>query len=79
MVANSHYGYYNGSGSTDGPSNRYHLAFYDSMFRDSIPQLGKAHFHAKERLIPQVHSDAFIRWVVYETNLLGDPELELKF
>ncbi len=79
LVANSNYGYYNGQGSIDGPSNHYHLAFYDAVFRDGLRGLGKAHFKAKEKLIPEVTSDTIMRWVVYETNLFGDPELEFKF
>ncbi len=78
MVANSNYGWYEPNGD-DGPSNHYHMAFYDTVFRDKIPQLGRAHYKAKEKLIPEVLSNAYIRWVVYETNLLGDPELALKF
>lgn len=79
IIANSNYGYYNGKGSTDGPSNRFHLVFYDTIFRENIKNLGKIHFRAKQRLIPQINSDEFMRWVVYETNLLGDPELPLRF
>ncbi len=79
MIANSNYGFYNGNGSTDGPSNNFHLAFYDSIFRDGERNLGKVHYHGKEKLIPEVTSSTIIRWVVYETNLLGDPEASFKF
>jgi len=77
-IANSSYGWYMPN-QTDGPSNRHHLVFYDSVFREGIRQLGRANNRAKERLIPQVQASSTLRKVVYETNLLGDPELRLKF
>ncbi len=79
MVANSNYGFYDGQGSNDGPSNHYHLAFYDTVFRDGIRNLGWVHYKAKTKMIPEVTSSPIMRWIVYETNLLGDPELELRF
>jgi len=79
MIANSSFGWYSPGSTTDGPSNRHHLVFYDSVFREGIRNLGKANNRAKERLIPQVQSSSTLRKVVCETNLLGDPELALKF
>jgi len=78
IIANSNYGFYAGQGSSDGPSNRFQLAFYDSYFRDGLKNLGKLHFQAKKKIAPQVQDDPTMLWVMYETNLLGDPELELK-
>jgi hypothetical protein len=77
IVANSNYGFYTGDGSSDGPSNRFHLAFYDAIFQGGQKNLGKIHFQAKTMLIPQMQQDTTMQWVVYETNLIGDPELQL--
>lgn len=79
LVANSNYGFYNGKGSDDGPSNHFHMVFYDTIFRDGERNLGRIHYKAKEKMIPEVTSSQLMRWVVYETNLFGDPELELRF
>lgn len=76
VIANSSFGWYMPGSSGDGPSNRFHLVFYDSMFAEKIPQLGRASYRAKERLIPQL-TDSTMKKVVYETNLFGDPELQL--
>ena len=76
MIANSGYGWYS-PGSNDGPSNRHHLMFYDVVFREGLREIGKVHYRAKERLTPDMNS--YIRYVIYETNLLADPELRLKF
>lgn len=79
MIANSSYGWYSPGSTTDGPSNRHHLVFYDTVFKEGIRNLGKANNRAKERLISQAQSSSTIRKVLTETNLLGDPELALKF
>ncbi len=78
MIANSHYGFYTPGGS-GGPSNQFHLAFYDTIFHDGARNLGLIHYRTKVKLIPSVQSANVMRWVVYQTNLLGDPELELRF
>ncbi len=77
MISNSGFGWYQ-PGSTDGPSTKQQLLFYDTAFKEGIRELGKIHYRTKERMIPDM-SQGIIRYVVYETNLFGDPELRLKF
>ena len=78
IIANSSFGWYQPN-SSDGPSNRHHLVFYDTVFKEKITYLGKANQRAKERLLPQAASNTTLRKVLLETNLLGDPEIALKF
>jgi hypothetical protein len=78
VIANSNYGFYDGNGSPDGPSNRFHLAFYDTLFRSGVKNLGKIAYQTKAELIPQMQQDPTMQWVAFETNLLGDPELALR-
>lgn len=78
LIANSNYGWYQPGGG-DGPSNRLHTAFYDSVFSEGHRSLGKTLYRAKERLIEQATTNPYMEWVVYETNLFGDPEVQLKF
>jgi hypothetical protein len=78
LIANSNYGWY-WPGKGDGPSNRLHMMFYDSVFREGQRSLGKSLYRAKERLIDQAMTNTYMEWVVYQTNLFGDPEVQLKF
>ena len=76
QIANSSYGWYS-PGSSDGPSNRHHLVFYDSIFNEGTKELGKANMRAKERLLSQANSNLTLKKVLVETNLFGDPEFKL--
>ncbi|NBT57772.1 hypothetical protein EBT16_03205 [bacterium] len=78
LVANSNYGWYEPGGG-DGPSNRLHTMFYDTVFNEGSRSLGKTLYRAKERLIDQAVSNTHMKWVLFETNLFGDPEVNLKF
>jgi len=78
LVANSNYGWYEPGGG-NGHSNRLHTMFYDTVFKEGSRGLGKTLYRAKERLIDQANSNSYMRWVLYETNLFGDPEVALRF
>jgi hypothetical protein len=78
LVANSNYGWYEPGGG-NGHSNRLHTMFYDTVFKEGSRSLGKTLYRAKERLIDQANSNSYMRWVLYETNLFGDPEVALRF
>ncbi|NDG25673.1 MAG: hypothetical protein EB120_00675 [Proteobacteria bacterium] len=78
FIANSNYGWYEPGGG-DGHSNRLHTMFYDTVFREGSRVLGKTLYRAKERLISQALNDSYMLWVLFETNLFGDPEINLKF
>ncbi len=72
-IWNARYGFF-WSFSTDGDSQRLHRQFWDAVFGEGKPQLGKANHDSKEDNLPIIGRSC-IRWVVYETNLFGDPAL----
>jgi hypothetical protein len=67
------YGWFR-TGSTDGPSQRFHRQFVDAIFGENISEIGKANQDSKEDNIKIINGGC-IRWCYYETNLLGDPTL----
>ena len=79
VVFNSRYGWgqYNESSATlDSPSQRMNRQFWDALFGEGIDGLGAMNADSHEDNIWGV-SDPYVRWVMYETNLFGDPALEL--
>jgi hypothetical protein len=77
-VVNSSLGFFN-SGESDGPSNIFHRKFFNQVFQAGVRQLGRANQLSKESLINEIEGDPTMRWIYFETNLLGDPELNFKF
>ncbi len=74
-VVNSRYGW--GSFMTDSPSQRFHRQFVDAFFGEGISTIGQAQADSKEDNAT-LFSDDYIRWVGFESNLLGDPAVVLK-
>jgi len=69
-----------GLGSEDtlyAPSQIIDESFFKALFTEDIRQLGKANHYSKEDHIWHINENG-IRWVYYETNLLGDPEVAIK-
>ena len=70
-IFNSRYGW--GSRySTDGPSQRPNREFWDALFGEDLNQLGVMNADSHEDILWGI-SDPYIRYVLYETNLFGDP------
>lgn len=72
-VWNARYGFF-WSYSTDGDSQRLNRQFWDAVFGEGIPEIGRANHDSKEDNIPIIGRSC-IRWCYYETNLFGDPAL----
>lgn len=72
-IWNARYGFF-WSYSTDGDSQRLHRQFWDAVFGEGIPEIGRANHDSKEDNIPIIGRSC-IRWCYYETNLFGDPAL----
>ena len=72
-IWNARYGWF-WSYSTDGDSQRFHRQFWDAVFGENIPEIGKANHDSKEDNLAIIGRSC-IRWVYYETNLFGDPAL----
>jgi len=76
MVAHSRYGW-GQQGSTDGPSQYYHRQYVDAFFGENIFEVGSALVDAKLDCIPFMTNQPVMYWVAYETNLIGDPALQM--
>ena len=76
VILNSRYGL-GRYDSTDSPGQRYHLAFIDALFNKDIRELAKANQDSKEVNIWRVNENG-MRWIHYQTNLLGDPQVAIK-
>jgi len=74
-IWNARYGYF-WSYSTDGDSQRLNRQFWDAVFGEKIPEIGRANHDSKEDNLPIIGRSC-IRWCYYETNLFGDPSLKL--
>jgi len=65
------------SNSTNGPSQKLCRQFWDACFGEGLADLGAMNTDSHEDNLGDI-SDPYIRWSIYETNLLGDPYTELK-
>jgi hypothetical protein len=72
-IWNARYGWF-WSYSTDGDSQRFHREYWDAVFGEGIPQIGRANSDSKEDNLAIIGRSC-IRWVYYQTNLFGDPSL----
>ncbi|MBN1855145.1 MAG: hypothetical protein JW829_20610 [Pirellulales bacterium] len=74
-VFNSHYGW-GLSYSTDGPSQRLNREFWDAYFHENMTHLGPMNADSHEDLLWDIGNE-YIRWVIYESNLFGDPAIDI--
>ena len=73
VIMNARYGW-GVKGSTDGPSQHFHRQFWDAVFGENIPEIGKANHDSKEDNLNRINGGC-MRWCYYQTNLFGDPTL----
>lgn len=71
VVMNSRYGWGMGN-STDGPSQRFNRPFWHAYFGENLETLGEFNAYSHEYNV-WIVADSYIRWCMYESNLLGDP------
>ena len=76
-IGNSRYGWDEPGYPGDGPSDLYDQEFFSSVFLTGFTNLGKAFADAKHEFVGESRSDPYMRYVMYDLNLLGDPELPL--
>jgi len=77
FIGNSRFGWFN-IYDTAGPSHLYNREFWDAAFGEGIFNLGNMHSDAKEDVLANwLDFDIWMRWVYYNLNLFGDPELQL--
>jgi hypothetical protein len=61
----------------DGPSQQFHIEFWDAFFGEGMSTIGEALVDSKEDNASDFIS-RYIRWCGFENNLLGDPAVALK-
>ncbi|HER45495.1 MAG TPA: PKD domain-containing protein, partial [Thermoplasmatales archaeon] len=76
VIMNARYGL--GSENTlVSPSQVLDESFFTALFTENLHALGQANHYSKEDHIWHINENG-IRWVYYETNLFGDPALQIK-
>lgn len=76
VIMNARYGL--GSENTlYSPSQVLDESFFTALFTENLRELGRANHYSKEDHIWHINENG-IRWVYYETNLFGDPEVSIK-
>nr|WP_320190743.1 C25 family cysteine peptidase [uncultured Desulfobacter sp.] len=75
VIFNSRYGW-GSRNSTDGPSQRPNRWFWDAIFSEGISQLGPMNVYSHEKNLYEI-TEPVMRWVIYETNLFGDPHVDI--
>ena len=72
-IWNARYGFF-WSQRTDGDSSMYLRQFWDAVFGENIPIIGKANQDSKEDNLYLI-TRSCMRWTYYELNLFGDPSI----
>ncbi|MBN1349055.1 T9SS type A sorting domain-containing protein [candidate division KSB1 bacterium] len=75
FIGNSRYGWGSPGNAGMGYSSRYNEAFLYYLFKENVYNVGAALALAKARYIPYAQAENVYRWCMYQTNLLGDPEM----
>ena len=74
-ILNARYGL-GSEDSVESPSGAYDESFFYQIFEADVFELGKANHFSKEAHISEIDENG-MRWCFYETNLFGDPALQL--
>ena len=75
-IANSRYGWYM-PGGTNSSSQYYDRMFFDGIFGEGITKIGEVNQYSHEDNVSYMLTDSNMRWACYETNLFGDPSLDI--
>lgn len=75
MISHSRYGW-GTQGSTNGVSQKYHRQWVDALFTEEIVEIGETLNDCKIDNIPMMDNPTMY-WVYFETNLFGDPAMNL--
>ncbi|MCK4257074.1 T9SS type A sorting domain-containing protein [candidate division WOR-3 bacterium] len=76
FIGNSRYGFYKPGHPGDGVSDKYDEEFIVSLFSDNINRIGATLADSKEEFVPNCWDyTGGYRWIQFNLNLLGDPEM----
>ncbi len=76
MITNTRYGWYGPGQGNEGPSNVLHRAFWSVYLKDDVRTIGMMNHKAKE-LVNAAAPGNLMRYVLLESNLIGDPTIDL--
>jgi len=77
FIGNSRYGWGSPGAPGNGTSDRYDREFFRQLFNEGQDVIGVAHAAHKDEFVSEARSDGYTRYVLYELNLLGDPEMRI--
>ncbi len=77
FVGNSRYGWGSPGGPGNGTSDRYDREFFRQLYNHGNDIIGVTHAAHKDVFVSEARSDGYTRYVLYELNLLGDPEMRI--
>ncbi len=77
FVGNSRYGWGSPGGPGNGTSDRYDREFFSQLYNHGNDIIGVAHAAHKDVFVSEARTDGYTRYVLYELNLLGDPEMRI--
>jgi hypothetical protein len=75
-IANSRYGWYM-PGGTNSSSQYYDRMFFHGTFGEDIFKIGDVNSFSHEDNVSYMQTNSNMRWVCYQTNLFGDPSLDI--
>ncbi len=75
FIGNSSYGWGAPGNPGFGYSDRYDSRFFYSLFKENNVRIGEALAMAKAHFVPHAREKNVYRWIQYQLNLLGDPEM----
>jgi hypothetical protein len=73
-VGNSRYGWGSPGNPGGGSGDLLDRRFFHEIFVNGFENAGVAHANHKDYYVDEARSDGYMRYTVYELNLLGDPE-----
>ncbi len=77
FIGNSRYGWGSPGGPGNGTSDRFDREFFNQLFNAGHDIIGVAHAAHKDVFVSEARGDGYTRYVLYELNLLGDPEMRV--
>ena len=76
MISNTRFGWYSPGDEGEGSSSLLHRTFWSMLFEKKIHAIGTMNHRAKAEVVKSDDSDVVI-YTALESNLIGDPELDL--
>ena len=73
-IGNSRYGWGSPGNPGGGTGDLFDREFFGKLFVDGLYQAGAAHAAHKDEFVEAARSNGYVRYTLYELNLLGDPE-----